>query len=130
MDKEDKSRSYDTIARTLQRLEPKVPERGHDHHEPAGPQTKATSIRQATHRGHEIEVVTTYEFKIDGKPVFGHFQVDDAGKLHCHDLPNYAFSSAVELGKRLIDLLPEDEVEDELNETQTHDNPHQHGKDG
>ena len=60
----------------------------------------ATSVRRAQHHGHTVEVVTTYEFKIDGRPVLGHFSVDNAGKVHCHDLPNYVFSSALELGKR------------------------------
>jgi hypothetical protein len=85
----------------------------------------ATSVRRAQHHGHTVEVITTYQFKIDGQPVLGHFSVDNAGKVHCHDLPNYVFSSALELGKRLVDLMPTGEpIVDELNDEQPGPPPH------
>ena len=85
-------------------------EHGSDRHS-----TVATSVRTVEHCGHRIEVTTTYEFKIDGRPVTGHFVVNDAGKVLCHDLPNYAFSSALGLAKRLVDLIGSADLKDELN---------------
>lgn len=62
-----------------------------------------TSVRKATHKGREIMIKTTYEVTIDGKPFENHLSVDDKGRVHCHGLPNYAYSSMIDLIKRLID---------------------------
>lgn len=73
----------------------------HQHHH--GP---LSSVREDTHHGRRIEIVTTYEIRVDGVPVTTHLSVSKDGKLHCHALPNYVFSSAVNLVRRLIDLYP------------------------
>lgn len=64
-------------------------------------------VRCAEHRGHEIEIVTTYEISIDGTPVHFHASVGDDGKLRCHESPYAAVPSAIDLVKHLIDLYPD-----------------------
>ncbi len=105
--------AYAKLDEGLDGLEVRATFEGQAHH--GHDQTSARSVRTVSHCGHTIEVVTTYEFKIDGKPVSGHFEVNDAGKVHCHDLPNYAFTSALELAKRLADLIGDDKLVDQLN---------------
>lgn len=109
------ARAYEKLAEAASALQVTAPPRvEHAAHAQHG--ATATSVRRAQHHGHTVEVITTYEFKIDDQPVLGHFSVDNAGKVHCHDLPNYVFSSALELGKRLVDLMPSGEpIADELN---------------
>lgn len=72
------------------------------------------SIRRDEHRGKKIEVHTTYKFYIDGKPIDIHASVMNDGKVHCHNLPQYAFSSAIRMMKSVIDVmnikLPADEL--------------------
>ena len=46
-----------------------------------------SAVRTAEYNGHQIEIKTTYEIKIDGKPFSGHVMVDDNGNLHCHSIP-------------------------------------------
>jgi hypothetical protein len=66
------------------------------------------TIRQAEYKGHHIVLRTTYELEIDGKPVLGHLQVDDAGRVHYHPVPNLSFASALDMAKQLIDVFPDD----------------------
>lgn len=66
------------------------------------------TIRQAEYKGHHIVLRTTYELEIDGKPVVGHLQVDDAGRVHYHPVPNLSFASALDMAKQLIDVFPDD----------------------
>lgn len=66
----------------------------------------ATSVREVTHKGHEIRIETTYEITVDGKPVGGHVLVGNDGKVHYHSIPNQEFRSAVDMVKRIIDLMP------------------------
>ena len=78
---------------------------------------KTTSTRTAKYRGHTIKIVTTYEFFIDENEVLGHFSVNEAGRMHCHDLPNYTFSSAIDMAKKLIELMSTGKpTPDQLNE--------------
>jgi hypothetical protein len=79
-------------------------EGGHDH----GGGHGSESIRTATHCGHEIVIKTCYEITVDGKSLASHLSVDDDGTLHTHALPEYAFSSAVDLVKKIIDAFPEE----------------------
>jgi hypothetical protein len=64
-------------------------------------------VRCAEYRGHEIEIVTTYEISIDGTPVHFHASVGDDGMLRCHEAPYAAVPSAIDLVKHLMDLYPD-----------------------
>ena len=66
-----------------------------------------SAIRTAEHRGHAIEITTTYEIKIDSKPFRGHVRVDDDGHLHCHSIPYETYGSAVDFVKSVIDIYPD-----------------------
>ena len=66
-------------------------------------QKSFTSTRVAHHRGHTIKVKTTYRIEIDDEPVTVHTVVLDDGTVHCHGLPNYSFSSAVDMAKAIVD---------------------------
>ena len=65
------------------------------------------SVRTAEHAGHRIEIVTTYEISIDGRPVHIHASVGDDGLLRCHESPYARVRSALDLVKHLIDLYPD-----------------------
>jgi hypothetical protein len=67
----------------------------------------AASIRRAEHGNHVIEIETTYRVRVDGKKVDLPLMVGDDGDVHCHALPNYQLSSALDLVKLLIDVFPE-----------------------
>ena len=84
-----------------------IPSHGHADH--------FTSVRTVTHLGKEIRVETTYRISIDGVPVTSHVAVADDGSVHSHGLPNYSFSSALDLGKRLVSdvELPPNELKTE-----------------
>ncbi len=68
---------------------------------------RITSLRSTEHAGHKIEIRTTYEITIDGKPYKGHVSVNDDGHLHCHAIPYETYGSAVEFIRTLIDLYPD-----------------------
>ena len=68
-----------------------------------GVATSFTSTRRAVHRGKKISVRTTYRIEIDGEPLKVHTMVMDDGTVHCHGLPNYSFTSAVDLARSVID---------------------------
>lgn len=65
----------------------------------------STSVRTATHAGHEIRIETTYAITIDGKPLEGGLEVLDNGAVHYHGLPQYALPSAIDLCKRVLDYF-------------------------
>lgn len=75
-------------------------EGGHDHGH------SMESVRTATHCGHEIVIKTCYEITVDGKPLVSHLSVDDDGHVHTHALPEYAFTSAVDVVKKIIEAFP------------------------
>ena len=75
------------------------PEAPHEH--------RLRGVRCAEYRGHEIEIVTTYEISIDGTPVHFHASVGDDGMLRCHEAPYAAVPSAIDLVKHLMDLYPD-----------------------
>ena len=84
---------------------------GHHH----GAQKSFSSTRSATHRGRQIKVRTTYRIEIDGAPLTMHTMVLDDGTVHCHGLPNYAFRSALDMARALIDAqMLAHEPKDEL----------------
>lgn len=72
-----------------------VSHQNHDH--------PLTSTRSLSHKGHHIEIVTTYEITIDGKKLRTHAMVDNEGKLWCHAIPYISFSSATEMVRNIID---------------------------
>lgn len=76
----------------------------HDH----GHGGHAESIRETEHHGRKIVIRTTYEVFVDGKVVPVPLGVDDQGQLHCHALPNYQFTSALDAIKTLVDRFPDD----------------------
>ncbi len=88
---------------------------GHEH--------PAESVREVTHKGHHIRIVTTYDISVDGVPITGHLLISNEGTVHYHAIPNQEFDSMVDLVKRIIDLSPEEF------EGGGHDG-HDHGHDG
>ncbi|MGH2899167.1 MAG: hypothetical protein ACRDMZ_10880 [Solirubrobacteraceae bacterium] len=68
---------------------------------------RLSGLRCGEYRGHEIEIVTTYEISIDGTPVHFHASVGDDGRLRCHESPYAAVPSAIDLVKHLMDLYPD-----------------------
>jgi hypothetical protein len=87
---------------------------GHDHSH------GMISVRTSEHNGHKIVIETEYRIKIDGKSVALPLMVGDDGEVHCHSLPNYQFSSAIDLVKMIIDVYPES---DSTPPTHDHDHP-------
>ena len=75
--------------------------------DPGPHEHRLRGVRRAQHRGHEIEIVTSYEISIDGRPVFFHASVGADGLLRCHESPYAAVPSAVDLVKHLMDLYPD-----------------------
>ncbi len=67
-----------------------------------------TSIRRATHLGHDIEIHTSYRVMVDGRELVGHVGVDDDGITHYHGLPNHQEASAVDLVERIVEQFPTD----------------------
>jgi hypothetical protein len=76
---------------------------GHAHHHGAGVRT----LRSADHKGHRIEVITTYEIQVDGRRLEVMLMVDNEGRVSCHAVPNYISFSAMDVVKRLIDAYPD-----------------------
>jgi hypothetical protein len=81
--------------------------RAHQGHEdPGGHPTM--SVREVEYKGHRIVIETVYHITVDGEPVTGHVQVGNDGRVHYHAIPNQEFESAVDMVKRVIDLIPPD----------------------
>jgi len=68
----------------------------------------STSVRAAEHNGHTIEIITTYELRINGEALTGHLGVNADGTVHYHGVPNYATESAIDLAKQIVDSFPDD----------------------
>lgn len=73
-----------------------------------GHQHEHSSVRTAEHKGHHIEIKTTYELTIDGDPLEAHMEVSPNGNVHYHGIPNYTSASAVDVLKQVIDSFPDD----------------------
>jgi hypothetical protein len=67
-----------------------------------------TSVRTATHAGHQIEVETTYSITVDGERFDAGLIVDNEGRVYYHGLPTRDFASAIDLVKKAIDQFPDD----------------------
>ena len=79
---------------------------GMDHGDEGGHGHSMASVRTAIHCGHEIVIRTSYEITVNGKPLTSHLSVDDDGNVHTHALPEYAFTSAVDVVKKIIEAFP------------------------
>ncbi len=66
----------------------------------------SASVREVRYKGRRIRIETTYRITVDGKPVTGHVMVNEEGRVHYHSIPNQEFPSAVDMVKRIIDLVP------------------------
>lgn len=67
---------------------------------------ETTSVREFTHDGHAVRIVTTYSVEVDGNPVRGHLSVDEDGRVYTHATPFVSYASAVDLVKAVIDHYP------------------------
>ena len=66
------------------------------------------SVRVTKHRGREIKITASYDIRIDGRRLGGHLEVGNDGNVHNHALPNYKWTSMVDMCKQLVDSFPED----------------------
>lgn len=66
------------------------------------------TVRSDVYKGRKIQITTTYDIRIDGRPVGGHVDVSPEGRVHYHGLPAYSWQSAVDLVRQLIDSFPDD----------------------
>jgi hypothetical protein len=84
---------------------------------------EATSVRELTHNGHTIRIITTYKVEVDGKPADMHLSVDEDGQVFTHATPFVTYASAVDLMKEVMDAYPDAFSEAE---TEAHDEQHEH----
>jgi hypothetical protein len=69
---------------------------------------EATSVRELTHKGHTVKIITTYRVEVDGRPADLHLSVDEDGQVFTHATPFVTYASAVDLMKAVMDAYPED----------------------
>ncbi len=97
----------------------KIPHHGH--------RTSFKSIRKDVHRNREIRIETTYKILIDKVPLDSHTTVLDDGSVHCHDFPNYSFNSAMDMARKIVDVMVDfSEPNDELSEKENLTNEGHH----
>lgn len=102
--KKKKGSSGDALADAYEKLKKgETVGAGHAGHEMGGHE----SVREVDYNGHRIIIRTSYEIKVDGRPITGHVYVDNTGKVSTHALPAYSFTSTVDLVKKLIDMFPD-----------------------
>lgn len=94
--------------------------------EPHGGGHMSHSVREAEYKGHTIRIETTYHITVDGEPIMGHVMVGNNGRVHYHSVPNQEFVSAVDMVKRLIDLMPPAEGGHSHQGGPGHEHPPQH----
>lgn len=68
---------------------------------------EATSVREFTHNGHVVRIITTYQVEVDGQPIRSHLSVDEDGRVYTHATPFVTYSSATDLMKAVIDAYPD-----------------------
>lgn len=85
-----------------------------------------TGVREFTHNGHVVRIVTTYQVEVDGKPVQAHLSVDEDGKVYTHATPFVSYDSAVELMKAVISAYPD--AFSGADDSGSHSGHHQHGE--
>lgn len=95
---------------------------------------EATSVRELTHNGHVIRIITTYRVEVDGKPADMHLSVDEDGQVYTHATPFVTYASAVDLMKEVMDAYPDafSDAGDEAQNEHGHDQgqAHDHGETG
>ncbi|HKU44357.1 MAG TPA: hypothetical protein VJR89_39630 [Polyangiales bacterium] len=75
-----------------------------EHTHTTGPVTSSRTIHAG---GHEIEVRTTYEVRLDGQAVALNIMVDSDGRLWTHLCPYATFATAPELVEYVLEHAPE-----------------------
>jgi len=90
------------------------------------------SVRQATYKGHEIVVRTSYAITVDGRPFNVHLTIDNDGRVHYHGLPTRDFPSVIGLVEKAIDVFgdefgPPDQPADPEPEPEPHGHDHPGG---
>jgi len=68
---------------------------------------EVTSVREFTHAGHVVRIITTYHLELDGHPIRAHLSVDEDGQVYIHATPFVTYASATDLMKTVIDAYPE-----------------------
>ena len=104
-DHDSSNNSNDKIADSYKILKSGKGISGHHHDGPSD--MPVESIRQFIHNGRSVSIKTTYEIKIDKKPLTGNLYIDDFGNVTCHTFPTYSFHSMTDFIRRLIDEYPE-----------------------
>jgi hypothetical protein len=75
----------------------------HDGHRHGSAHATDGSVREFTHRGHAVRLVTRYEVTIDGERWDQQIRVQNDGNVTYHGLPQYVVPSAVDLVRGVID---------------------------
>lgn len=88
---------------------------------------EATSVRELTHKGHTVRIITTYRVEVDGKPAGMHLSVDEDGQVHTHATPFVTYASAVDLMKEVMNVYPDAFSDSDAQAGHDHDNSHDHG---
>ena len=95
---------------------------------------EATSVREITHNGHNIKIITTYRVEVDGKPAAMHLSVDEDGQVYTHATPFVTYDSAVNLMKEVMDAYPDafsgsgSDADHDHDHNQDHDQTHGGGQ--
>jgi hypothetical protein len=87
----------------------------------------ATSVRELTHNGHVVRIITTYRVEVDGKPAGMHLSVDEDGQVYTHATPFVTYASAVDLMKEVMDAYPDAFSEADADTGAEAQNEHEHG---
>ena len=90
----------ESLAKALKKQRPKLHSKVH--------RRPVSTTRTDSHKGHEIEIKTTYDIKVNGQRIGGHVEVMNNGHVHYHPLPNYSWTSAIGFVRQLIDSFPEE----------------------
>ncbi|MBA2659546.1 MAG: hypothetical protein H0U72_08410 [Nitrosospira sp.] len=90
-------------------------------------QHEAMSVRELTHNGHNVKIITTYRVEVDGKPADMHLSVDEDGQVFTHATPFVTYASAVDLMKEVMDAYPDAFSDSDSDAGHDHDNNHEHG---
>lgn len=88
---------------------------------------ESTAVREFSHAGHVVRILTTYRVEVDGRPVRAHLSVDEDGQVYTHATPFVTYGSAIDLMKAVIDGYP-DSFTGGGGGTGNHDHGHGHGR--
>lgn len=90
---------------------------------------EATSVREMTHNGHNIKIITTYRVEVDGNPAAMHLSVDEDGQVYTHATPFVTYASAVDLMKEVMDAYPDAFSQSDSQTDQGHEHDHNQDQD-